>query len=184
MRTLAACLLLVLTGCPAPAPPPPAEEPPPSGNIAAQVLPGRWQVIGEPIVYTFDSAGLPESITNADDPQDWRTNLHFGQGERLAAPFGSLSATFYPGEPSIDAATGAAHFSAMAVGSEIVLLSLPVPGEGHANYEFNGHYDAATGQLSGSNTFEVYYGQLLIYSDIVDEYVLQKEPADAASAGD
>jgi hypothetical protein len=182
MRTVTACLLLLLSGCPAVVTTPPATEPPPSGNIAAQVLPGRWRVVGEPIVYTFDAAGLPASITNVDDPQDWRTNLQFGQDQRLIAPFGSLNATFYPGEPSIDAATGEARFSAVAVGSNIELLALPVPGEGHANYEFTGHYDAATGQLSGSNKFEVYYGQLMIYSDVVDKYVLQKESADGATA--
>lgn len=159
-----------------PAPPPEPDPPvtPEPVNIAPIVLPGEWDVLGQPVVFTFDSRGIPVAIRNEADPNDFRTNVEFGESRRMSIPLGSLDASLAPGEPFIDEQTGEAHFAASAIGSNIVVLIIPIPGTGMATFEFTGRYDPVVQELAGVSRFAITYNGLLIYSDEVDEYVLKK----------
>ena len=163
-----------------PPPPPPAEEPPPTveePNIAPTVLPGEWDVLGQPVVFTFDARGIPVAIRNEENPSDFRTNVQFDESRRMSIPLGSLDASLSPGEPFIDRWTGESHFAASATGSNIIVLFIPLPGTGTATYDFNGWYDPVNQELHGVSQFAITYNGLLIYADRVDEYVLKKRTA-------
>ena len=145
----------------------------PKDNIAGSILPGNWEVEGETVIFHFDQRGIPVAISNYADPQDWRTNIEFGTPRRIEAPIGVLNIVFRPEDPYISGTNGEARFAANGTGTDIQVLFVPIPGEGHATFEFNGFYDAQTGQLSGTINYAVSYGTLHITSDEL-EYTLRK----------
>ncbi|MHC4445805.1 MAG: hypothetical protein ACYTBZ_20880 [Planctomycetota bacterium] len=167
------CLVASVVGCFPEVPLGDSEVDVPGSNIASAVLPGNWEVVGEPVIFHFDDRGIPVSISNYEDPEDWRTNVEFGIPRRIEAPIGSLDIIFEPGQPFINSRTGEARFDASGTGSNIQFLFLPIPGQGHATFEFVGDYDFLTGELSGTIKYAVYYGSLLITQD-ENIYTLRK----------
>lgn len=166
---LAVCMLMPACGVESPDPTQPEGD-----NIANTVLPGDWMVQGEQVVFSFDADGVPVAIRNEADPNDWRTNVRFGDSGHLEAPIGSVDTVWQPGIPFINADTGEAAFSAEVFGNNIQAFDLRLPGSGRATFAFTGQYDAASGELHGSSHYEIYYGTLLVYSDTVDQYILKK----------
>lgn len=170
--------IAVLIGC-GPAPSMPSGASGPGNNIALSVLPGEWQVINEPVIFQFDACGKPVAISNPADPNDWRTNVQFGSAGTITTPYGTVDITFTPGDPWVDDVNGVASFAAVGTASNINLI-VPLPGEGHATFLFEGHYDATTGLLDGVISYEVYYGTLLITSEANKPYTLEKISNNAA----
>jgi hypothetical protein len=142
-------------------------------NIAKQILPGEWEVLDEPVVFRFDSNGIPVEISNVEDPDDWKTNLEFGTSRRISTPVGALDFVFDPGRPLIDSRTGEAAFNAYGTGTNINALGIPVIGSGYATAEFTGFYDEDTGELTGTIRYEIFYQSVSIYKDQHD-YILVK----------
>jgi len=175
-------LIVVASGCtPAPAPIDPEPETSPA-NIAPQVLPGEWDVLGESVVFRFDERGIPTEIYNVADPLDWRTNVTFGGVQHLEAPVGSIDITYEPGEPYIDRQTGEARFEAYGTGRNLRVFLLPVPGEGYGTFRFTGTYDASAGTLEGTIEFAVFAGGITLYSDAQQRTLRKKDtPAEDPS---
>jgi len=181
---IVAALAAGAIGCGLGAPPVPSQSMGPGLNIALDVLPGEWEVVGETVIFTFDERGTPIAISNYGDPEDWRTNVQFGTPQRIESPIGALDIVFEPGMPWIDSLTGEATFSASGTGRNIQVLFVPIPGEGYLTFLFEGQYDAATGELSGTITYEVFYGSLLVYSDADQQFTLRKIAADTEAIHD
>jgi len=162
---------LSIGGCGIEATPPSPIE---ATNIAAEVLPGDWEVVGEAVVLHFDETGLPVSITNYEDPDDWRTNIAFGLPSRIELPEGEADIVFELGAPFVDADTGEARFDATGTADNIRLFFLPIPGGGSATFEFVGTYDAEKNELQGTIAYEVFYGKLSIYVEEGELFTLTK----------
>lgn len=172
--TLAAWLPLCGCGVAPPASPDAGADQSPAGNIAPSDLPGAWEVVGEPVVFTFDQSGIPVAIRNTEAPNDWRTNIEFGTPQRIETPLGAADIVFEPGQPSIDGVTGEAKFDAVGTGSDIRFLFFAIPGEGRATFSFTGQYEAEADELTGTIDYAVYLGPTLIYSDQGQPYTLRK----------
>jgi hypothetical protein len=145
-----------------------------ANNIAAEILPGDWEVVGETVILHFDKAGLPVSIANYGDPEDWRTNIVFGEPSSIEIPGGQADIVFEPGTPFIDADTGEAYFDATGTANNITAFSLPIPGGGSSTFAFAGTYDAERNELQGTIAYEIFYGKLSIYAEEGEPFTLTK----------
>lgn len=174
---LICALIAAVPGCTPPATQPTSQDPQGSTaqNIAAQVLPGDWQVVGESIVFSFDEQGVPTAVSNPANPSDPATNLAFNKPATLTTPDGQATINLVPGTPYIDSLTGQSNFSAAGTLSDVLFKGLPLLGQGHATYTFAGQYDSVQNELTGHSETKVFFGLLPIFSDSKD-YVLQKLP--------
>lgn len=144
-------------------------------NIANQVLPGDWQVVGHTTVFSFDGQGVPVSISNPADPSDPATNMVFDQPNALTGPGWRATVQLVPGTPYIDSDTLQATFGATGTVSNLVLYGLPMFGQGTATYSFTGQYDPSRDQLAGHSETKALFGPFTIYSSSSDS-ILQKLP--------